>query len=112
MKLMIMLIFPIMSHAGESWFCIDESGKRNDNVISACGVGEAPTERLARADALNQAIEEFATICKWSDDCVGKPRSVEPKRMTCKESAKGWKCYRLIEVTILEGKTKNLQADN
>lgn len=101
MKWIFGLLLSFNAYA-EDWFCLTDSGKRNDNVISSCGVGEAPSESLARTDALNQAIAEFATICKWSSDCAGKQKSVEPKRLTCKQTKDRWKCYRLIEVTIGE----------
>lgn len=84
------------------WFCVDESGKRDDNVIWSCGVGEAPSESLARADALREAFNEFKAICAYSSDCSLNNIITEPKRLSCIHSADRWKCYRLISVTILE----------
>jgi hypothetical protein len=99
---MILIIILSISHAAskEQWFCTDESGKRDKNVIWSCGVGEAPSESLARADALKEAMKEFRTICEASRDCSTEHVIVEPKRMTCLEMKDRWKCYRLIEVRL------------
>lgn len=84
----------------DPWFCVDESGRRNDNVLWACGVAEDLNEGQARSRALRVAIEEYRTICEESLDCQ-KGVIIEPKRMTCVETKLGlWKCYRLIEVRI------------
>lgn len=96
-----------------SWFCIDESGQRNGNVLWACGVGEAVTESAARQEALEAAFHEYHAICAESSNCQKKP-TIEPKRLSCIESkitkppslmyesgiVKWWKCYRLIEVVF------------
>ncbi len=100
--LFILSLFLIHAHAADSWFCTDESGKRNDNVIYACGVGESTYEHLARKYALDHAIEEFKTICDLSSDCRGRKITVEPKRMTCISNGPIIKCYRLIEVQIAD----------
>lgn len=96
------ICFPAYGGDKPQWFCTDESGKRQGRVIWACGVGESIDEASARRQALNNAIEEFKTICELSSDCNGKKKVVEPKRLTCVESFGGRlvKCYRLIGVTL------------
>ena len=98
----ILILILSVAHATpkEQWFCLEESGKRDQNVIWSCGVGEAPSESLARADALREAMKEFKTICEASADCSTQHVTVEPKRMTCLEMKDRWKCYRLIEVKL------------
>jgi hypothetical protein len=105
--LMVLLVGSFYGHAEdkakpkEAWFCLDESGKRDGDILWACGVGEAPSESLARADGLREAMNEFKTICQASVDCDANHVTVEPMRMTCTEGTKGWKCYRLIEVVMI-----------
>lgn len=100
MKYLFGLIMSFNASA-DDWFCSTESGRRNDKVFWACGVGESQVEGAARTKALQAAVDEFTTICKMSSDCKDKPMRVEPKRLTCKEDKLGfYKCYRLIEVEI------------
>lgn len=107
MKTLIILIlmgFGGLVHAEgkpENWFCLDESGKRDGDFLLACGVGEGPSESLARADGLREAMNEFRTICQASVDCNMDQVMVEPKRMTCTHTGGAWKCYRLIEVVMI-----------
>ena len=88
----------------DQWFCTTESGQRDDNKILACGIGDAlNNESLARILALKRAIEEFKMICDISADCIGRKYIVIPKRTECVIDKIGLtKCYRLIEVTVLE----------
>lgn len=105
--LVILFGFSLEVLAEDQWFCSEESGKRDGNTIQACGVGEGVNEKTARTQALDAAIDEFKTICDMSSDCAHHQRVVEPKRLTCNEKRiKGtgyseWKCYRLIQVTVL-----------
>lgn len=87
----------------EDWLCTTESGQRIGNTILACGIGDGLEEARSRKLALHNAIDEFETICQMSVDCVGKKTIVEPKRTQCLIEKNGLiKCYRLIQVTILE----------
>lgn len=86
----------------DEWFCTDESAKRSGNVISVCGVGDGLDEGAARHRALGNALTEFHTLCDLSADCAEHKLSAEPKRTTCSTKPNGLiKCYRLVEVTIL-----------
>lgn len=104
MHVLLLLIFSSFSFADvkDNWFCTSESGKRNGNVMWACGVGEGTNEPFARERALKNAFEEYRLICEESADCANRPVIVEPKRLTCREEGRLWKCYRLIEVRIVE----------
>ncbi len=108
MKYVILLILSFSVHAEDkpNWFCTEESGKREGNVLWACGVGEAPSESVARADGLREAISEFRVICQASVDCNMEQVTVEPKRMTCTHEKDRWKCYRLIEVVMVHKGSK------
>ncbi len=86
------------------WFCTEEAGKREGRTLWSCGVGEEPLEQDARRAALHAAMGEFRIICEASADCKPTRVSVEPKRMSCIKQSTGWKCYRLIQVTM-EDKT-------
>lgn len=100
--MLMLLSFKAMAadQKADQWFCRDESGKRDANVMWACGVGEGLYENQARAQALREAFKEYHTICEESADCDMKQAVVEPKRLTCVETMQGrmWKCYRLIEI--------------
>jgi hypothetical protein len=99
MKTLIFLLLSLQAHA-DDWFCTEESGKRDGNVIWSCGVGESTMENEARKRALLDAMDEFQLICQMSADCQGRRTIVEPKRMTCKPYNGHIKCYRMIEVTL------------
>lgn len=101
---LIIVFFGSFASADE-WFCTEESSQRRGNAIVACGVGESPTESVARARSLAAAQAEFDAICNISYDCHGHQILVEPKRMTCKDG----KCYRLVQFTIQDKKEKNLK---
>lgn len=115
MKIIIICILMLVVFAFEAfakepgWFCEEESGKREGNLIYACGVGEGHNEMAAREHALAHAINEFKSICELSSDCKGKSTIVTPMRMSCNgEPSKNvllrgtvnWKCYRLIVITV------------
>lgn len=108
MKYAFMLLFIILAillasgklHAADQWFCVDESAKREGNTLWVCGVGEGKTEHRSRYEALSEALGAFRSICLASADCDIVRVSVEPKRLSCTENSKGWKCYQLIVVTI------------
>jgi hypothetical protein len=96
---MILMVAALPAKA--DWFCESESGKRDDNVIWSCGMGDGIDEGTARKNALQAAIQEFDMICSLSSDCQGFRRSVEPKRTSCKQAASGvYTCTRLIVITL------------
>jgi len=108
MKIFLCLLYFLIasvahSESKDTWMCTDESAERQGAVWTACGIGEASSEGSARAQALAAAIQEFGRICAISSDCNERNRTVEPKRTTCLLSKSGgyWKCYRMIQVTIL-----------
>lgn len=86
----------------DEWLCTTESGQRVGNTILACGIGDSLNdEGLSRKKALQNAIEEFRTICELSNDCRGRQFNIEPKRTSCLIDKVGLtKCYRLIEVRL------------
>lgn len=97
----IFLILVSFQATADDWFCKEESSGRSGNTILACGVGESMTEDYARKRALHNAIEEFETICELSTDCRGKATIAESKRTTCEKENGHIKCYRLLQVTIV-----------
>lgn len=102
MKNLVMILLVVMAApTAADWFCETESGKRDDNVIWSCGMGDGIDEGTARRKALDAAIQEFEMICALSADCQGFRRSVEPKRTSCKQSPSGiYTCTRLIVITL------------
>lgn len=100
--LFVLLLLSNQAFAADQWFCTEESGRRIGKTMQACGVGDGTSESEARKKALENAIEEFQSLCKISSDCKGRSTSVEPKRLTCAQYTDYhyWKCYRLIEVTL------------
>lgn len=101
MKTLILLLFVSNWAYGDDWFCMHEAGKREGNVIWACGIGESMSEDGARHNALTAAQREFSEICDMSDDCRGKKIIVDPQRTTCQPHNGHLKCYRLLVVTLL-----------
>lgn len=99
--IIIMTLFCSQHIMADQWFCSEESGRREGNVMYACGVGESMSEGYSRERALSAAINEFKTICEMSSDCKDREISVEPKRLECQHDKSGIiRCYRLIVVTI------------
>lgn len=86
----------------DPWFCSEESGKRDANVMWSCGVGEGLYEGDARNAALKSAFAEYHMICDESANCDTERAKVEPKRLTCIENPENhiWKCYRMIEIVF------------
>lgn len=115
MNKLIMLLCIIMADRAiseERWFCTDDQAIRQGNVLSICGVGNSMDEGPARKEALNNAMDEFKSICSLSSDCRGHKINVEPKRSTCFEKKRVYAeytntqfvCHRMFVFTILEGK--------
>ncbi len=83
------------------WLCEEASSVRTGNEILACGVGEGPTEEVARKKALVAAQLEFMEICGSSDDCKGRKSTSTPLRTTCTTPTPGTvKCYRGLRYEI------------
>ncbi len=88
------------AHAGE-WLCEEASSVRTGEEILACGVGEGPTEEVARKKALVAAQLEFMEICGSSDDCKGRKSTSTPLRTTCTHpTPETVKCYRGLRYEI------------
>jgi len=100
MKYLIMLLLLTSDVYAQTWFCTEESSRREKGQISACGVGAGTTEDQARLDAANHAKAEFDHICNASSDCKDHEVFVEPRRTTCEQERGGFKCYRLIVYLI------------
>ena len=99
-KLMVLILFSSTAFA-DSWFCSQEASKREANVLWMCGIGEGLAEGEARIAALNNALKQFEIVCSSSDDCAGRPKSIDPERTECKRDPKGYvSCTRLIIVTL------------
>lgn len=110
--LAVVWLFPssALPASDDLWLCKEESSVRSANTIGSCGVGTGEDENAARASAFENAKAEFTRICDLSADCKGHELSVMPKRTTCQEAPekKGrerFKCYRLIEFTVVSEKT-------
>lgn len=97
--LILTTFFSIQSFA-DSWVCTEAGLTRDGNVWAACGVGESVSEARAREASLESAIGEFKQVCKMSSDCHNKPRTVEPKRLSCIQEHNEWKCTRMIQITV------------
>jgi hypothetical protein len=99
--LILMMCVATNAFAGE-WFCMDESSEKIDNVVRVCGLGESQEEGPARIKAFKNAWEEFYQLCKSSTDCAGHHFNSKPLRTECDETDRGYKCYRMIEFTIIQ----------
>jgi hypothetical protein len=91
----------------EQWFCTDDQAMKTGNTFVICGVGTYSTEGDARTKALNNAMNEFMTICELSSDCKGHKITVEPKRSSCFENTKKYHttfeqftCHRMFLFTV------------
>lgn len=84
-----------------SWYCAQDSSKRQGNILWICGMGDGTSEGPARMEALKNAIDQFNIICSNSTDCTWHPRTIDPQRTSCKKDPKGYfSCVRLIVVTL------------
>lgn len=98
--LFVILFIPSLSFA-DGWFCEDDAGKRDGNIIYSCGMGDDLDEAGARLKALKDALTQFDLICEASSDCYSRHRTVEPKRTSCHRDPRGFiTCARLIVVTL------------
>lgn len=104
----IILFTSFLVHAEDQWLCVDSGSMKQGNTYAICGVGTASVEGEARKAALNNAINEFYTICNLSSDCKGRKVDVDPKRSTCIEPGQyklhptwqSYTCHRLFLFTI------------
>ncbi len=107
MKSLLILIsfitLPAFADETGSWFCEVDVAKRAGNIYYSCGMSSDLDEGGARLGALKDALHQFELICEASSDCDRKPRTVEPRRSSCKQLKNGlWSCSRLIVVHLLE----------
>jgi hypothetical protein len=101
MKTLILLIMIISSNArADQWFCTDESSEKTGNIVKVCGLGEDREEGPARIKAFQNAWAEFYNLCKSSTNCVNHEFNSKPLRTECRETERGYKCYRMIEFDI------------
>jgi hypothetical protein len=85
------------------WLCVDSSGRNTENFYQVCGIGQNQSEAEARALAFEAAKNEFKRICAESDNCQSRNKNLEIKRTECKKLENEYKCYRLLEYSLLEG---------
>ena len=90
-----------LSAKTSNWYCTEVASEKDGNTIRACGVGSGKDENEARTSAFNNAKNEFSNICSESADCKNRKITVSPQRTACEPYEAGYKCYRLIEFTIL-----------
>ena len=95
------------SEEKQDWFCTDDQAMKTGNTYVICGVGTYSTEGDARRISLENAVNEFKTICELSSDCKGHKISVEPKRSSCFKSTSSDKsrfenisCHRMFLFTV------------
>lgn len=98
------------SGAETSWLCTEEASQRLENSIMSCGIGTGKDENQARLNAFDQAKNEFNKICDTSVDCRKHEISAEPRRTTCQQDGKGFKCYRLVAFYIAKAQVSSKDA--
>lgn len=86
-----------------NWLCEVESIQKQGNVFYACGIGVSYGESAARGQALRIAIGHFKTLCNESSDCAGKPKIMDPQRLSCRKDKTVYRCAQLIKITVTEG---------
>lgn len=84
------------------WLCVESSGRNTENFYQVCGIGQNQSEAEARALAFEAAKNEFKRACSESENCLSRNKSLEIKRTECKKTENEYKCYRLLEYTLLE----------
>lgn len=89
-----------VAYAGD-WLCEEASSVRRGSEILVCGVGEGPTEDVARNKALVAAQLEFFELCGSSDDCKNHKTISSPLRTSCSPLPQGGvRCYRGLSYEI------------
>lgn len=95
------------SEEKQDWFCTDDQAMKTGSTYVICGVGTYSTEGDARRIALENAVNEFKTICDLSSDCKGHKVSIEPKRSSCyngtsadKTRFENFSCHRMFLFTV------------
>ncbi len=87
---------------GDEWLCTEASAIRSGNTLTVCGIGEAESEGVARAEALKQAKKEFVSLCSASADCRNREADLLPLRTSCEKNGTRYKCYRGLKYEISE----------
>lgn len=100
MWLLLVLNLAHGAQTDDKWICTQTGTYKTGNVWSACGVAQGDTEERARLAALDHALDEFKALCAIQTGCKDSDKSVEPKRTTCLMNQWGWKCYRMVEITL------------
>ena len=97
----VMIGFGARAESEDYWLCKSQASQRNGMSITACGTASAPSESLARSEALLNAKKELRTVCDESDDCRNHKLLVNPQRTECKKiDSESYQCWRAIEAEI------------
>jgi hypothetical protein len=114
--LLIITLLAIENYVlADDWLCTEESSVRIGGAygsIHSCGVGEAPNESQARANAFDSAKAEFDRVCSNSVDCHRNSVVVEPARTTCSKNQDGYKCYRMVIFHLEQVHNEQVAAQN
>lgn len=97
------LFFCVYCFSEDRWRCVESSTEvRDDGVVAACGIGEGPSESVARSMALLNAKNEFSAVCSEDTLCGMHKYAVDPKRASCTVIDGSWKCYRMVVFRAVE----------
>ncbi len=101
--LLVTLILASNSAKAEEWLCTEAASVKQGDSVLVCGVATADDEGDAREQALQRAQREFQLLCNGSDDCRGRPTSVEPLRNSCEKTSDGKvQCYRGLRYSFMD----------
>lgn len=101
-SLILWKIFSLSLQSNADWMCVDSAGRNSENFYQVCGIGQNQSEAEARALAFEAAKNEFKRICAESENCLSRNKSLEIKRTECKRLENEYKCYRLLEYSLLD----------
>lgn len=98
----LLILSLAFTHAAlaDEWLCTEASAVRSGSTLTVCGIGEADSEGVARAEALKQAKKEFVSLCSASADCRNREADLSPLRTTCEKKDQKYKCYRGLKYEI------------
>ncbi len=103
----IMLLMSVNAWPSDQWLCVEDSSQIQGSQILACGIGEGPTESVARKAALKSAQDEFSAVCDTQTLCGEHKYRAIPSRSTCEKTDSGWKCHRLVKYEIESDKKES-----
>lgn len=99
--LMLFVARTALAEEKATWFCSEQTAKREGSTLWSCGIGFGLDEGAARQSGMKDAISEFHIICDASIDCDSSKAIVDPKRTACAKDQRGlWKCTQLIVITL------------